>query len=234
MTHRAARATLISMRTPSLFAAALASALFAAPASAAWQSIPSTDFSVDPPPAPGSAADRQDMATLVSDQQTRTAQECQQAASMSSPDFHSLWDSSGLLSPAELAAVGPFVDSVSQYISKVSTYFKKKYARPRPYNENPNLQPCADKPGGNTAYPSTHAASGAVDACVLDQLFPDRTAALDAYGKHVGDLRVISGVHHPTDVAAGQALGAQVCQALLGDDSFQAQLSQVRTSLPAR
>jgi hypothetical protein len=215
---------------PSAFLAVL----FAVPAAAAWQSIPSTDFTVDPPPAAGSAADRQDMATLVSDQQTRTAQQCSQAASMSSPDFHSLWDSSGLLSPAELAAVGPFVDSVSQYISKVSTFFKKKYARPRPYNENPDLQPCADKPGGNTAYPSTHAASGAVDACVLDQLFPSRKAELDAYGKLVGDLRVISGVHHPTDVAAGQALGAQVCQTLLSDDSFQAQLSSVRAALPAR
>lgn len=220
------------MRHP-LLGAALA-ALLAAPASAAWQDYAAADFALAPPPAPGSPADRQDMQTLLADQQTRTPEQCAMAAAESAPDFHSLWDASGLLSKAELAAVGPLADSASKLIAKVTGYYKKKYARPRPYNENPALQPCADKPGGNTSYPSTHAASGALDACVLGQLFPDRVDALTAHGTLVGDLRVISGVHHPTDVAAGRDLAAQVCSRLLGDDSFQADLSAVRTTLPAR
>lgn len=220
------------MRPPRALAAVLAVAACAAPAFADWQAIPATSYTVAPPPAPGSAADRQDMATLLQDQQTRTAAQCAQAAAETSPDFHSLWDTAGILSGAELSAVGSFVDSVSQYAASISGVFKKKYRRPRPYNENPDLQPCADKPGGNTAYPSTHATAGTVDACVLAQLFPDRAAAIDAYGRLVGDLRAISGVHHPTDVAAGQDLGRQICSALLADDGFQSQLSQVRMSLP--
>jgi len=214
------------------FLAALLASLAAAPALAAWQDAPPTDYAVAPPPAPGSAADRQDMATLLQDQQTRTAAQCAQAAAETSPDFHSLWDASGLLSDAELAAVGAFVDSASRYAAKVSGYFKKLYHRPRPYDENPDLRPCADKPSGGTAYPSTHATAGAVDACLLAQLFPDRAPALTAYGRLVGDLRAISGVHHPSDVAAGQDLGAKICATLLADDGFQAQLSQVRMSLP--
>lgn len=220
------------MRPPRALAAVLALAACAAPAFADWQSIPATDYTMAPPPAPGSPADRQDMQTLLQYQQTRTDAQCAQAAAEAAPTFHSLWDSSGLLSAAELSAVGPLADSASQYAANVSGVFKKKYHRPRPYNENPDLQPCADKPGGNTAYPSTHAAAGTVDACVLAQLFPDRAERITAYGKLVGDLRAISGVHHPTDVAAGQDLGRQICSALLADDSFQAQLSQVRMSLP--
>ena len=220
------------MRNP-LLGAALA-ALLSAPASAAWQDYAPTDFSLASPPAPGSAADRQDMDTLLQDEGTRTPQQCALAASMPVPDFQSLWGSSGLLSPDELSAVGPFVDSVSKMMSKVAGYYKKKFSRPRPYNENPALKPCADKPGGSTAYPSGHAAAGAIDACVLDQLFPDRKKDLDARGTLIGDLRVIAGVHHPTDVTAGRDLAGQVCERLRGDDSFQADLSRVRASLPAR
>lgn len=201
----------------------------AAPARAAWTDIAASDFEVAPPPAPGSTQDKQDMATLMSDQQTRTPQQCALATQMKVPDFSSLFGPSNILSADEMARVKPFVDQVGQAASNISGVFKKKYARPRPYNENPALQPCADKPGGNTAYPSTHATEGAVDACVLSLIFPDRADKLTAWGQEVGDLRVISGVHHPTDVAAGQKLGADICSWLKDQGDFNAAVAQLRS-----
>lgn len=203
--------------------------LASAPASAAWQSISASDFEVPPPPAPGSPGDQQDFKTLFQWQATRTPEQCSVAASMPIPDFKSLFSPSGILTDAEIAQVQPFLNQVSSKVSAVAGVFKKEYSRPRPYNENPQLQPCADKPGGSTAYPSGHATAGAVDACVLGQVFPDRAQKLADWGQYVGELRVISGVHHPTDVAAGQALGASICSWLLEQGDFNAQVAKLRT-----
>ena len=205
------------------------SLLLSAPASAAWQSISASDFEVPPPPAPGSAGDQQDFATLFSLQNSRTPEQCSIAASMPIPDFKSLYGPSGLLTSSEMAEVQPFLDEVSQKVSNVAGVFKKEYSRPRPYNENKKIQPCADKPGGATAYPSGHATEGAVDACVLGQIFPDRAQKLTDWGQFVGELRVIAGVHHPTDVAAGQALAASICSWLLEQGDFNAEVSKLRT-----
>lgn len=223
------------MKNASLAAlAVLISAVAAAPARAAWQSLPPTDFSVPPPPAPGSPENAADFTTLLQLQADRSQADCDMAAAQKAPDFHSLYDGSGLLSSSELSAVGPFMAEVTKLSDKVAGYYKKQYGRPRPYNEDSRVQPCADKPGGSTAYPSGHATDGALDACVLSQIFPDRAAKLAAYGKRVGDLRAIVGVHHPSDVVAGQNLAGQICSRLLQEGDFQSELSQVESSLPAR
>jgi membrane-associated phospholipid phosphatase len=206
------------------------SCLLAAPAHAAWRSISASDFEVTPPPAVGSADYVADFSTLLSLQSSRTPAQCALATGMKIPDFASLYGPSGLLTPAEMTEVKPFLDEVSQQVSNVTGVFKNEYARPRPFNEpaGSDLRPCADKPGGSTAYPSGHATEGAVDACVLGQIFPDRAAKLTAWGQYVGELRLISGVHHPTDVAAGQALAASICSWLLKQDDFNAEVATLR------
>jgi membrane-associated phospholipid phosphatase len=147
---------------------------------------------------------------------------------MTVPDFTSLYTPSGILTSAEMTEVQPFLDQVSQKVSNVATVFKKEFSRPRPYNEDSAIHPCADKPSGATAYPSAHATEGAVDACVLGQIFPDRADKLTAWGQFVGELRVIAGVHHPTDVVAGQALAASICSWLLDQGDFNAQVAKLR------
>ena len=205
--------------------------LLAAPAHASWQSLSASDFSVAPPPAKGSADYVSDFSTLLSLQNSRTPQQCALATRMKIPDFTSLYSSSGLLSSSEMSTVQPFLDQVSQLVSSIAGVFKKQYARPRPYNEDSRIQPCADKPGGSTSYPSGHATEGAVDACVLAQIFPARAAKITDYGQFLGELRVIAGVHHPTDVAAGQKLAADICGRLTQESDFNAEVSRLKNQL---
>lgn len=217
-----------------LFLALLAVAVCAAPGFCDWQNQRPTDFTVADPPARNSAGDVADMNAILQLQATRSKADCAEAAAEKSPDFHSLWDGSGLLSQAELDAVSGIGDETSKLAANVSGFFKKKFGRARPYNEDSRVQPCADKPGGNTAYPSTHATSGELDACVLAEIFPpDRAAALKAYGKRIGDLRVIAGVHHPTDVVAGQTLADEICAVIKPDPTFMAEVARIRATLPA-
>lgn len=208
--------------------------LLALPAQAAWRDMTAADFRVPPPPAPGSADFVADFSTLLRLQSSRTPEQCALAKKMRIPDFRSLYGSSGLLTPEETAAVQPFVDEVSRKASKVTGVFKNEYSRPRPYDEDARVQPCADKPGGAKSYPSGHAVSGAVDACVLAKVFPDRAAKLAEYGAFVGELRVISGVHHPSDVAASRDLAAQICARLDSESDFNAEVAALRSRLGAK
>ena len=205
--------------------------LLAAPARAAWQDLSASEFRVPAPPAAGSAASFQEFEALLVLQSTRTPEQCALATKMKVPDFASLYAPSGILSASEMASVQPFVDRVSRKASDVTGVFKKEYARPRPYDEDSRLRPCADKPGGATAYPSGHATAGAVDACVLGRIFPDRAARLADWGRYVGQLRLISGVHHPSDVAAGQALAASICSWLQAQGDFNAEVAGLRAGL---
>ncbi|MDE2141414.1 MAG: phosphatase PAP2 family protein [Elusimicrobia bacterium] len=207
------------------------SVVLAAPAAAAWRDISASDFDVPPPPAQGSAAYVSDFSTLLRLQASRTPQQCALATKMKIPDFRTLYGSSGLLSSSEMTAVRPLLDQVSRTVSSIVGVFKKQYSRPRPYNEDSRIQPCADKPGGAMSYPSGHATEGAVDACVLSAIFPDRADKITAYGQYVGELRVISGVHHPSDVAAGQALAADICGKMTQESDFQAEVAQIKTQL---
>jgi acid phosphatase (class A) len=184
------------------------------------------------PPAPGSSESAKDYAELLKLQASRTPEECSVAAAQAAPDLQSLFAGSGILSAPELSASAAFIDSASTLLSKITGFFKKQYARPRPYDADPRVQPCIPKPGGATSYPSTHAAAGVLDACLLAKLFPQRARILGSYGLHVGELRAIAGVHHPSDVAAGQDLGARVCERLLKEPDFRAELARVQASLP--
>jgi len=201
----------------------------AAPASAAWTSITASDFEMAPPPAKGSPAYQQDFATLLSLQDSRTQEQCDMATAMNIPTLSALYAPSGILTSAELSSVAPFLNQVDAKVNAIATAFKKEYMRPRPYNEDPQIQPCAPKPSGAQAYPSDHATVGAVDACVLGLIFPDRAAKLTDWGQYVGQLRVISGVHHPSDVAAGQTLAASICSWLEEQGDFNAAVAKLRT-----
>lgn len=213
-------------------AATVLACLLALPAAAEWRDIPSTDFAMKAPPALGTPDSDKDFAELLKLQAARTPDQCAAAAAQAIPDFESLFAASGILSKPEAAAAAPLVNDASKLLSKISGYHKKKFARPRPFSVDARVQPCIEKPSGATSYPSTHAGAGVLDACVLGRIFPGRAGILASHGRESGELRLVAGVHHPSDVDAGRLLGAQVCERLLKDDGFLAELAAVKASLP--
>jgi acid phosphatase (class A) len=220
------------MRRASAARLACLAVLLSTQAWASWQDLPDSDFTMAAPPSPLSPESARDYDELLKLQAARKPDECSAAASQASPDFQSLFGGSGILSKPEVDASSVFIDSASKLVARISGYFKKKFARARPYDVDGRVRPCIPKPGGGTSYPSTHAAAGVLDACLLGRLFPQRAKTLAAYGLRVGELRLIAGVHHPSDVAAGQELGAQVCERLLKEPDFRAELARVQASLP--
>lgn len=195
-------------------------------AAASWTKTPSSSFSLPAFPAAGSAAHKREYERLRELQESRSREDCALARSQQYPSYASLFGAKeSPLGEEELEDAKALVSRVMRLTERVSSYFKEKFARPRPYDQDPEIRPCVHKPGGATAYPSSHAAASAAGACVLGHLYPRKRRALEEYGNRLGELRVIVGVHHPSDVAAGQALGREICEHLLTDEGFLEELS---------
>jgi len=198
------------------------SLLLPALASADWADIEVTEFPLSPPPKAGSVADQKDYKKLHEYQETRTQEQCDLGNSQGIPSFEvffgSGWDG---LTEKEIAASEEKIVAAMKYTEKVSGFWKAKYKRPRPYNVDEDLVPCVDNPPkGAKAYPSSHAAMAAIGACLLAEKFPDKAKEIKTRGKLLGELRVIVGVHHPSDVAKGRELGEKICERLLTEPDF--------------
>ena len=190
-------------------------ALFVGVAYADWTQIPSSEFFLPNPPQPGSQAYRRDFEELRRWQQTRDEKACALGRAQQAPTVSAFFGpSSGLLTADEYQRAEPRLQEIFKFADRIAGYFKTKYHRKRPYDTDRGIVPCVAKPGGQRAYPSSHAALAAVGACELAKLYPAKAKRIIDYGAYLGRLRVIVGVHHPSDVEAGQSLARQICDRL--------------------
>jgi acid phosphatase (class A) len=176
----------------------------------------------------GSAEDRRDLERLRTLQSSRTDAQCDLGTRQRIPTYDVLFARSGLLNAEQVQLARALTERVMERTEEVTSHFKKKFARERPYNRDAALVPCIDPPSGKTSYPSSHASMGVAGACVLSDLFPAKKAQLEAQGLAIGETRVTIGVHHPSDVRAGQAIGEQVCELIRKDASYKSEVRAVR------
>ena len=168
-------------------------------------------YDLPPPPAKGSAAEIQDFRILHQYQNERTSEQCKAADLQSRPSLEGMFGpSTGILTAVEIRLVANQGDQIIHHVFDIVEPFKNQYHRMRPYNEDLTLHPCVSLPGGSKAYPSGHTAAGIVLANFLAQKFPAKKTAILAQGIQVGINRLIGGVHHPSDVTAGQNLAKQI------------------------
>lgn len=196
-----------------------------------WTKTPSAEFSLPPPPEKGSETYKQDFSQLKKYQESRGEKECNLAAQQEHPTFFAFFGNSELLSDDERKASKDLVTKVMKLTERIAGYHKDKFRRPRPYDVDSSLEPCAKKPGGAKSYPSSHAASAAAAACVLGNILQDRKQELSDWGDYLGELRVIVGVHHPSDVNAGRSLGRAVCDYLENLTEFQKEMEIVKKQI---
>jgi acid phosphatase (class A) len=72
-----------------------------------------------------------------------------------------------------------------------------------------------------------------VFAALLAELIPEKREALLEKGREIGWLRVIGGVHFPSDVFAGRVLGQALAREFLRSEKFQADLAAAHAELAA-
>lgn len=173
-------------------------------------------YDLPPPPAKGSVAYQNDFAILHQYQEQRTEEECARADLQSSPTVDNLFGpSTGILTKDEIKKVAVSGEHVIERVMDLTDPFKNLHLRNRPYITDTSLSPCIELPGkSNRSYPSGHSAVGIVLASFLAKQFPAKKEAILKQGNQIGINRLIGGVHHPSDVAAGQSLGRQIVKDL--------------------
>ena len=157
--------------------------VMSAPAWADWTALVPEQFSLGAPPAAGSVEEAKEFDDLLHIQKHRSYQQCALGNWQWLPTYTVLFGSAtGILTSAEHRAVSAVMHKVFDLTTKLSTAFKTKYGRPRPYQTAKAISPCLLKPGRDVSFPSGHAALGAVGGCVLSRKYPAKAEALKAQG----------------------------------------------------
>jgi acid phosphatase (class A) len=187
-----------------------------------WASI------IGPPPLPGSAEQKSEIATLLNLQSHRTeAQEKRCKSEVHADAFYF----SRVLGPHftehELPITAQLLREAAADASDIADHIKRRWNRTRPYLADQRIEPCVtlEKTG---SYPSGHAVGGILRATILSEIFPEKRAALMSLGRQLGDDRLLAGVHYPSDVVAGQKLGKAIAEKLLDNPDFRAALAKAR------
>lgn len=179
-------------------------------------------------PAPGSEADRADMAAVLDWQSRRTPEQCGAANAQARAGYAVFF---GDISPLP---AGPAAESLLEKI-KTDTWLamgllKSRYDRPRPYARDRTVKPCLRRPGG-LAYPSGHAALARVYALLLSDMVPARRSEFLARADQAALNRVIGGVHHPSDIEAGKVLADSLYDEFLASPEFRREMMSVKPSV---
>lgn len=185
-----------------------------------------------PPPAPGSEADRADLASLLAAQAARGAEDEARAVADRPVDAFRFADVLGAdFTRERFPKTAELLDRLDDYVKCPVGAAKDFWRRPRPYLRDPDklLKPLFTSRGWS--YPSGHNAYGRFAAIVLAQLYPEKSAELFARGDRYGDARVTAGVHYPSDAAAGKLAGALIAATALADPGFADALAQAKQEL---
>jgi len=194
----------------------------------AWD-IPEDKLQLGPPPQAGSLGEERDYEELFRYQAERTAKECQEADLQTYPSMKVFFGPQvGLLNETQFNQVEAFGKALLKQMGRASRIYKHEYERVRPYNNDARIHPCIQKPVGQTSYPSSHAAMGWILGEALAEVYPDQADELKNQGMRIGELRVLGGVHHPSDVEAGRNLAKQVYQLLKKDAEFLEEIGELR------
>jgi len=94
---------------------------------------------------------------------------------------------------------------------------KARTSRPRPYQVHQSIQHFT-APLDRFSFPSGHTLHAVAFSLIAAGYYPELTAALTVFSALIATSRVVLGLHYPSDVIAGAAMGAAIAlvsQALL-------------------
>jgi len=185
-----------------------------------WVLAPSDE--VRPPAPPDRAASLAEIAELktLASQRDAAAQDLVAYWDAGSPSYRWLdlafaQFAEARIPPSPRFSRGLALMHVAVYDAMVAAWEAKyTYNRPRPGQVDSTLTTLIASPA-SPSYPSEHAAAAGAASTILAYLFPDKAALFAATAEEAGRSRLVAGVHYPSDIEAGLALGRAVAEQVI-------------------
>jgi membrane-associated phospholipid phosphatase len=181
---------------------------------------PARIMRLEPPPAPGSAAERAEVAELVGLTRRRDGRAMEQIRFWSEGAVVR-WNEIARELVAQYRTDHPNASrvyallSVGHYDSLVTVWDNKfHFRRPRPGQVASEVSPIGPVPP-NPSYPSSHAAVAACSASILSSLYPAKRDWLEARASANQETRLTAGLDFRSDMVAGEAIGRAVAAQVL-------------------
>jgi hypothetical protein len=196
------------------------------PEAGQWNSVPSLNprqYLVPPPPANDSAQTRAELAQLRAMTRNLTEADLARARRWSVEEHTVLtrWNdiaerlavTYGLSAPAGARVLALLADAVNTTL--IACWHNKYiYLRPRPTHLDPAIRALLGVPE-HPSYPSGHSCVAGAANRILQQFFPRDAATFKSMAADVSLFRMQAGVHFPSDIMAGLALGHLVADDIL-------------------
>lgn len=215
-----------SFLAPLLFAISTAVALAANFLAPDALNLPSL---LPPPPAAGSPATKIEIDQILALQKTRTPEQAARCAQIEAED---IWlFGSEVVGPwftaANLPKTAAFFAQVREDFIAVNRAAKELHPRKRPSFADERVKPCVECKD-TPSYPSGHGIQSSVWAVLLGEIFPDQAGEFLVRAATTRNYKAIAGVHYPSDLAAGQAVGEALGRALLKNPAVQQAMAGLR------
>jgi acid phosphatase (class A) len=187
---------------------------------------------LSPPPVDGSPEQQGEIKTLLELQKNRTpelvarAEHNSKLTGMLFADVLGDW-----FNAKDLPLTQKMLADAGLEVKAVYSVGKAKFHRNRPFITDPSIH--ATMPETGFSYPSGHATGGMAYALILAEMFPEHKDELLAKGRQIGEDRELAGVHYPSDVAAGQKVGAEIAKQLLANPEFHAEMEKALDEIHA-
>lgn len=189
------------------------------------------DGGLPPPPLVGTKAAGDDFLAILRAQNSRTAEDCKRAVSEETTNLTNFYGAPyGPFTERELSPLQPFFEKVRKETKFFTARVKESWGRMRPYQADPKIKPCV-RYEESSAYPSGHTTAAVVMGNLLEILHPSMKAKIRARRKVIIQDRVIGGVHHPSDLRAGEKFGALLFSELMKSPAFLEELEALKAKL---
>lgn len=182
-----------------------------------------------PPPAAGSPAERVELDQVLAAQAARTPV---QAARCVQIENETIWlFGSEVLgawfTEANLPKTAAFFAAVREDFIPVNRAAKALHPRKRPPFADPRIKPCVEF-ADTGAYPSGHGIQSSLWAGLLGEIFPDKAGGFQLRAATTRNFKFLAGVHYPSDLAAGQAVGEALVRELLKNPAVPKIIAELR------
>jgi acid phosphatase (class A) len=187
---------------------------------------------LEPPPAPDSQAQKDDLKTVLDAQAARTPERANTARADAVVSLFAFVKE--VLGPNftkdSLPLAVPFFERVYADQLEAAWGTKEHFGRPRPSTVDKRIEPIV-RTSRSPSYPSSHAITAYVYATILSMMVPEKSRELFERAAEYGHNRVVGGVHFPSDIAAGRVSAAVIVNTFLQQPAFMRDFNAVKAEV---